>query len=276
MDRSYDGFPQAIQPALIQPALFLPDGAVRCDVVLFDLDGTIFDTGPGIKNCIRKTIDYLGLPSKEEAELDAFIGPPLRVAFQQFFNLSDEDAEYALLTYRRFYYRAGIYDASVYPGMPELFHDLQTKGYAMSVGTSKAWVLAHRILRHYGLRAYMDAVVGCYRDGRLDSKTEVLRVILDHYAGKAPLPPGRLGRPGQTQSRLHEAAAQSAGEPRHTIRILMVGDRYYDVEGAKALGLPTIGVTFGYGTLEELREAGAALTVDHPAQISAMLPDIRR
>ncbi|MCL2122361.1 MAG: HAD hydrolase-like protein [Clostridiales bacterium] len=254
------------------PAILTANGTIHCEVVILDLDGTVVDSGPGIKSSIHKTISRMQLPSRTDQELEAFIGPPVRQAFKDTFSLSDEEAERALKTYRAYYFQGGMYEAFLYDGIPELLKDLKDKGYRVSLGTSKAWVLAHRILRHFGLRSYFEGVFGCYLNGRLDSKELVLQAILDHYSGRKTLHKGRLGLPGDGAG--EDCAIQPLSQEAD-LHCLMIGDRFYDVEGAKALGIPTIGVTFGYGTREELQESGAALIVDHPLEISARLPALR-
>ncbi len=259
----------------ILPAIFNEDGSIECRLIIFDLDGTIVDSGPGIKNSISKAIGKMGLPAKSEDELNSFIGPPLRVSFQKEFGLTVDEAEEALYCYRRFYYQQGIYEADVYDGIPELLQDLRNKGYLLAVGTSKPWVLAYRVLSYFGLRNYFDTVFGCYIDGRLDSKALVLQALLEHYSGKNPLSAGR--QKGQNHS-LSLPGSPAAASPAATAamrqaatRAVMIGDRFYDVAGAKAWGLPTIGVTYGYGTAGELQQAGAFLVVDHPKEIGARL-----
>ena len=260
---------------MIQPALFFPDGSIQCDLVIFDLDGTIIDTGPGIKNCIGAAIKKMGLPHKTDKELEAFIGPPIRSAFRSFLHLTEEEAEEAIRAYRRFYYQSGIYEGEVYDGIPELLWGLKEKGYAVAVGTSKSWVIAHRVLRHFQLRSAVDGIFGSYLDSRLHSKAQVLQEALDHYTGKKLLPPGRLAWP-QTNTEMnavktYPGAAAPDIHP-NGLRAVMIGDRYYDVEGAAVFGIPTIGVTFGYGSAVELEEAGAALIAGHPNEIAARFP----
>ncbi|MDR1194001.1 MAG: HAD hydrolase-like protein [Peptococcaceae bacterium] len=244
----------------ILPAVFEGGGKIGCDIVIFDLDGTLVDSGPGIKGSVRRAVAELSLPTLSEKELDAFIGPPMGQSFRQRLGLTPSLAAKALRLYRANYCRRGIYDAIVYDGIPELLADLRAKGYRLALGTSKPWVLAHRVLRHFGLRAYFDSVFGSYQNGRLDNKAAVLGELLAHYAGARPLGPGRLA-----------FAAQPPGKPGEA-RALMIGDRLYDVEGAKERGLPTAGVAYGYGGRAELLGAGAILVVDHPSELSVLLP----
>ncbi|MCL1849208.1 MAG: HAD hydrolase-like protein [Clostridiales bacterium] len=295
--------PETSKNARLYPAIFLPGGEIRCRIIIFDFDGTIADTGPGIRASLRKAIEALHLPAKTDEELSTLIGPPIRKAFMEMFGLTEEQAVQAVYAYRRFYNQSGAYDALVYDGIPALLADLKTKGYEICVGTSKPWVVTHKILRHFHLRQYFNGVFGSFVDGRQAEKALVLQSIVEHYAGVSPLPPGRLawsGEEGQAAAEHGtvlgvvpsggEAAAPGAvpnsgeaatlgsmppEENPEDLRALMIGDRYYDMEGAKAIGLPAIGVTFGYGTEAELSQAGASLIVNHPSEISAKLPPLR-
>ena len=214
----------------------------KTKLVILDLDGTIIDSGPGIKSCLRKTMAEFHLPSPSEEELQAFVGPPMRDSFQTKCGLSPSQAEAALAVYRTAYIREGLFDGFIYEGIPALLQYLANHNITVALGTSKPWVLAHRVLRHFHLRHLVDRVFGCYRDGRLDSKAQVLESLLAHY-----YPPG---------------CGSVAGD-----EVIMVGDRFYDVEGAMACGLATAGVTYGYGSKEELTKAGAAALLDHPMDL---------
>ena len=245
------------------PAAVLPNGDIQCRLVIFDFDGTVIDTGPGIKNAMGKAFAKLGLPAHTEEELDAYIGPPIRSTFRDTFRLPEDEAAEAVRTYRRFYNQVGVYDGVVYDGIPALLASLKDKGYELAVGTSKPWVVAQHILRHFGLRQYFNSVFGSFIDGRQSEKAQVLQSVVDHYTWAARLPRGRLA--------WGEAGAAERGAS-GTMQALMIGDRYYDVEGAKAIGLPTIGVAYGYGTAAELDQAGAVLVVRHPREIDDRLP----
>jgi phosphoglycolate phosphatase len=228
-------------------------------LVLWDLDGTLYESGQGIRNGLLYAIRMMGLAQPDLATLNAMIGPPLRDSFQRFFGLSPDQANTAIRHYRVYYVKKGLYEGSPYPGVRETLAALKQEGKILTVATSKPWIFAHRVLGHYQLRSYFDTVLGCYRNGRLDSKNEVIQAVLEHYQGIKPLAKGRL---------LGDALTRPLG---NDFKSVMIGDRFYDVEGAKAHGIDTIGVSYGYGTSEELLNSGAVAVVHQPGQLLDIL-----
>lgn len=216
-------------------------GALRsADPVLFDLDGTITASGPGILASIRHALAELGEPIPDDEVLAAFIGPPLADSFQTICGMGPQRAWQAVTAYRAHYTRRGQYQSAVYDGIPELLASLRAAGRVLAVATSKAEVYARSILEHYGLTGHFTEVVGSELDGRRTAKSEVLAEALR-----------RLG-----------AAAAGA---------VMIGDRSHDVLGAAAVGMPCIGAAWGYGTQDELREAGALLVAARPDDLIDVL-----
>lgn len=235
------------------------DHIAKTNLILFDLDGTLIDSGEGIFNGLRYMLEQMGLPSRSNEELTSFIGPPLRDMICSTIGLSQAETTTALEYYRRYYTRTGLYEGMPYAGLNEVLSALQSSGKILSVATSKPWVYAHRVLEHFELRKYFDTVFGCYLDGRLDSKAAVIQQALMHYRGEQRLNSGRL-RPGAIQ--------QSLGQ--NCIPV-MIGDRHYDVQGAAKNGIQSIGVAYGYGTSQELLDSGAIAVVHQTRQLTHLL-----
>lgn len=201
------------------------------DTILFDLDGTLTDSGPGIMNGVEYAVERLGLPRHERSYYRRFIGPPLQWSFQEFFGLDEARAKEAVRVYRSYYADKGIWENAPYPGIRELLAKLHGAGRALAVATSKPEVLAVRVLEHYGLMPYLACVAGATLAEAKDQKPEAIRRCLAQCPGEA----------------------------------VMVGDRFYDVHGAQVNHIPAIGVLYGYGGREELAQAGAdALAEDVP------------
>jgi len=198
------------------------------DIILFDFDGTISDSGPSLVNCYRLAIDELGLPRTDDKTLESFIGPPLALTFSEYFGLEGEAVEKAVETFRRIYREIGVVNATVmYPGVPEMLRAIRAGGKRTAVATSKPEVYAKQICEEYGIDGLFDLVAGSIFDLTRNHKSAVIKYVLE-----------QLGVEDRS-------------------RVLMVGDRKYDVEGAKLCGIDCLGVTYGYGSEEELLEAGA-------------------
>jgi phosphoglycolate phosphatase len=208
--------------------------------VLFDLDGTLTASGPGILASVRHALTELGEQVPEPEVLQAFIGPPLVDSFQQLCGMDPDRAWTAVLTYRDYFAARGQFENSVYDGIPELLAALRADGRELAVATSKAEVFAHSILAHFGLADHFAAVVGSELDGRRTAKAEIIGEAL-----------ARLGRP-------------PAGA-------VMLGDRSHDVVGASTVGIPCIGALWGYGTAEELESAGAVALAAAPDDVLGLL-----
>ena len=193
------------------------------DTILFDLDGTLTDSGPGIFNGVAYVVEQMGLPPHDRAFYRNFIGPPLLWSFQHFLGLPEEQARKALETYREYYDDRGIWENAPYPGIRELLADLRAAGKVLAVATSKPERAALRVLEGFGLMPYFCCVAGATPDESADRKAAAIRRCL----------------------------AQSGGQA------VMVGDRAYDVRGAHENHIPAIGVLYGYGSRQEFEEAGA-------------------
>jgi len=217
------------------PGLF-----AQADPVLFDLDGTLTASGPGILASVRHALERLGEPQPPSEVLDRFIGPPLLDSFQQFCGMDRERAWTAVLAYRERYAERGQFENSVYDGVVEVLSALAGAGRTLAVATSKAEAHAASILAHFDLAPFFSAIVGSELDGTRTAKAEVLA----------------------------EALARLGADPAAAV---MVGDRRQDVVGAQAVGIPCLGGLWGYGTAEELTGAGADALVATPRDLLGLL-----
>lgn len=197
-------------------------------VILFDLDGTLTDSGEGIIRSVQYALEKMGITGEKPENLRRFVGPPLKESFMNFYSMSEERAQEAVAYYRERYTKVGIFENSLYPQIPELLEVLRINDKILGVASSKPEVFVKQILKHFEIEQYFQVIVGSELDGTRSRKEEVIEEAL-----------ARLGM--QTERD----------------KILMVGDKEHDVNGAKACGLQCIGVAYGYGTVEELQQAGA-------------------
>lgn len=197
--------------------------------VLFDLDGTLTDSKEGITKCAQYALEALGIREPDLDKLEAFVGPPLTVSFRDFYGLEGEDCRLAIEKFRERLVEKGLYENSLYPGIRELLEELQSAGILLAVASSKPQVHIKIVLEYFDIASYFAVVVGSELDGTRSSKEEVV------------------------EEALRQVAAMSGGFSRG----VMVGDRKYDVEGAKAHGLPCVGVRYGCAAEGELEAAGA-------------------
>jgi len=209
--------------------------------VLLDLDGTLTDPYRGISRCIIHALQTLQIPVPAEQDLKNWIGPPLKQSFGSWFESCDvkADADLALALYRERFSSKGLFENEVYPGIPELLSGLAASGTNFYLATSKPHVYAKQILEHFELDGFFSAVHGSELDGRNSGKYDLLAMIM-------------------------------ATEHLSTASCIMVGDRHHDIDAAKAHGITSVGVLWGYGGKTELREAGAdriTATVEELRQI---------
>ena len=190
--------------------------------ILFDLDGTITNSEPGILASVRYALGKLGAAEPDYPTLRKFIGPPLRDSFRDYCGLSPERAEEAVRLYREWYAPHGKLDCAVYPGIPKLLRDLHAAGKTVALATSKPEGFARDILEHFGLDRYFTAICGAALDGSRDRKIDVLRYLLGQFPDR---------------------------KPEETV---LIGDTRFDMEGAALAGIDGIGVLYGFGSREEL------------------------
>lgn len=200
-------------------------------VVLFDLDGTLTDSALGITSCIRYALESMGEECPPDEKLRQHLGPPLAVTFGEHFGMDEAGTRTAIERYRERYHDVGLFENSVYEGIPDALAGLGADGFTLAVATSKPTISATRILEHFGLAGHFAFIGGAELDGSRDTKAAVIAHTL-----------AAIGfDPASTNDR----------------PIVMVGDREHDVIGAREHGIATIGVLWGYGSPDELRNAGA-------------------
>ncbi len=209
---------------------------MKKEILFFDLDGTLTDSAPGIIRSAKYALSHFGIVLEEKTMLK-FIGPPLLESFGGLCGLNEEQSREAIRLYREYFAERGMFENSVYEGVPEMLERLRREGRTLAVATSKPEPYAKAILEHFGLAEYFSHISGAALDHVRMTKADVLR--------KAVL------QTGLTDLR--------AG--------LMIGDRRHDAEGANALGMETLGVLYGYGSREELLTAGAAALAKTPSEV---------
>ena len=201
---------------------------VKKEYLLFDLDGTLTDPKIGITTCVQHALKEFGIEEPDLDKLEPFIGPPLKDSFMNFYHFTPEQAQKAVEKYRERFQDKGIFENEIYQGIPQMLKKLKARGMHLGVASSKPTVFVEKILEHFGIREYFEVVVGSELDGTRSKKEEVVQEAL-----------GRLFHGGTINRQ----------------KVLMIGDRKFDTEGAKAAGIESVGVAFGYGSMEELMEA---------------------
>ncbi len=192
--------------------------------ILFDFDGTVFDTGEGIMKSVQYAAESFGFSEPDYRALRSFVGPPLRESFMRRYGVDTVTAEAMTAKYRERYSKEGLTECSVYPGVPELVQKLRASGRKAVVATGKPTKFTVDILEQHGLSSLFDDVLGSEFDGTRSQKWEVIAELLDRFGGRDAV---------------------------------MVGDRDNDVLGAKKCGIPCVGVSWGYAEPGELLSAGA-------------------
>lgn len=212
------------------------------DVVLFDLDGTLTDSGLGVANGVLYALTKMNFEKPNDALLKKYLGPPLWTSFADFAGMTEEETVEAVRWYREYYNEIGAYENSVYPGIPELLKRLTENGIRVAVATSKVDYAAVKILQHFNLDHFFDVIAGSDESGELrGTKAKVIAHAL-------------------TELRMCDGT-----------KIVMIGDREHDILGAKEHEIPGIGVLYGYGDRAELQAAGAVVIVADVAELETEL-----
>ena len=209
--------------------------------VLFDLDGTLTDPGLGITNSVMYALDKFHIKVEDRATLYKFIGPPLKDSYKKYYHLSDDETDRAVSYYREYFSDKGMFENKLYDGIVDVLKQIKDSGRKVVLATSKPEKFAIEILKHFGIYEFFDFTACATMDEIRSSKVDVIAYALE--AGKI-------------------TDLQSA---------VMIGDREYDIFGAKEFGLSSIGVLYGYGSREELQNAGATYLAESVEDILKFL-----
>ena len=244
---------------------------------LFDMDGTTNESGPGIKKSVAIALEKQGITEYTEEQLDQFVGPPLRHSFQTLFGMTEEQATQGIQDYRAYYAVSGKFENRMYPGVPELLARMKQAGIFCGIASSKPEHFVTEILEHYHVKQYFDVIAGATMSEQLVEKPDIIRLALQRAQEKGipalqctrekglpekPEFPAGTGQPVSSAEKVR---------PEDCSAVWMVGDRRYDVTGAHECGLPVIGVTYGYGSRQELEDAGADMIAETVAELETAI-----
>lgn len=205
--------------------------------ILFDLDGTLIESGKGIMNAVKYALKKYGIDETNEAVLRSFVGPPLNQQFAKCYGFSAEKSLEAVLVFREYYETKGILENEMYTGIDKVLQQLKNQGKYLMVATSKPEKFAHNILAQHDLEKYFDFIGGSLTDGSRITKIQVLDYVL------------------------------KTNKIENTDEVLMIGDTKFDILGAKNFDLKSMAITYGYGTEKELMEAKPDFTAGSPEEI---------
>ena len=208
--------------------------------VIFDFDGTLVDTGPGITNAVGHALEKMGLGRKTLEFRKKFVGPPLTDAFEEYCGIDRESAVRAVGYFREYYADRGIYESEPYCGIRDAVRSLAASGKILAVASSKPMIFVEQLLERFEVRDCFSVVLGSGLDGSLTDKAEAVKLTLSKLAA-------------------------DEGD------CVMVGDRRFDIIGAKANGIFSVGVSYGYGSYCELEEAGADIIVNSVDELLELL-----
>ena len=213
--------------------------ALKYDYCLFDFDGTVADTGDGIRRSVAFSLEKMGFDALPEATLSRFIGPPLHDSYVEYCGMTDDEAERAIALYRERYVDIGLYESRLYPGMAMLLRSLKAAGVWVGIASAKPKFMLERLAKHFGIDKYLDAISGTGLDRHSADKRDLILAALPEGADLA--------------------------------RACMIGDRRYDIEAAAALGMAGVGADYGYSLPGELSDAGADAVFDSVSAMAAHL-----
>lgn len=200
---------------------------------LFDLDGTLTDPREGITKSVQHALQSFGVEEPDLAKLEPFIGPPLKDSFMEFYGFTEEQAVKAIEVYRERFAPIGVLENQILPGVSQMLEKLQKAGIQLAVASSKPTIFVKQILQHFLIEQYFEVIVGSELDGQRGTKEEVVKEALRQF-----------GILTMQVDKRHDCCA-------------MIGDRKFDIQGAKAYGITGVGVKFGFAQLGELEAEGA-------------------
>lgn len=211
------------------------------DYIFFDLDGTLTDPALGITNSFIHALKYFGMEIPSYETLCTFIGPPLPDTFKNLLGFSEEKAAEGVKKYREYFSEKGLFENSVYPGIPELLAKLKEAGKKLVVATSKPEEFSVKIIEHFGLAQYFENVCGSLMDESRSKKDQVIEYAIE-------------------RNKIKDRS-----------KIIMVGDRKHDMIGAKKCCITACGVLYGYGDFEELKNNGADMIAKNVKDLEVLL-----
>lgn len=211
--------------------------------ILFDLDGTLTDPREGITKSVQYALAKMGIDEPDLTALEHFIGPPLYDEFRQCYHFDDMQAKQAVAAYRERFSVYGWKENIMYDGVPDMLQILRVAGKKLAIASSKPTVFVKKILELFQLASYFDVISGATLDGSISTKRQVVE----------------------------QALAMLSVQDHKSV--VLVGDRMHDVEGARSCGIDCVGVTFGFGGLQELQQAGAQYIVQDFAELIQLLAD---
>lgn len=211
------------------------------EYVFFDLDGTLTDSALGITRSVKYALKKYGIIEEDQSKLNKFVGPPLKDSFMNLYGFGEEQAVEAIQVYREYYEVTGIKENSVYFGVEDMLKALKNAGKKLCVATSKPELYAKQILEFFNLDGYFEFVGGASMDEKFVTKADIINYVADSCS-------------------LSDKS-----------KIIMVGDREHDILGAKTFGVKSIGVLYGYGGLDELKEAGADFIANTPNDVANII-----
>lgn len=210
-------------------------------IILFDLDGTLTDSSQGIINAIVYALKKMGVNDYDMSLLKKFLGPPLHESFEKFFHFDKKESLQAVEYYREYFSTKGLFENEVYCGITDLLKNLKENGNTLILATSKPQPFTDRIMQHFDLVKYFDFIAGSNMDTTRSKKAEVIEYAI-------------------TECNIKDKSS-----------VVMVGDRAEDMIGAKTVGIDSIGVEYGYGTFDELENAGATYIAKTIEELKSLL-----
>ena len=208
--------------------------------IMFDLDGTVTDSGRAIMSSVEYALSHFGITDQPREKLSTFIGPSLFDSFEREYSMSEDDCNKAVSLYRSIYQKERMYDVDIYDGIPELLDSLNKNGQKVLLITSKPLVFSEKILEKIGLAKYFDHMVGPDLSDHSSDKKRLIEKAVDEYGLKKA-------------------------------ECVMIGDTRYDIIGASDAGVDSIAVTYGYGKIDEMKEAGATYMADSVKDIAEII-----